>query len=740
MGDDERSAVPIVKDTHPKAWAEFGDEFEKKVVLNLVLEQSVLLPNPGEMCLSERRAIAFLRGDLHETFAHQVNLKTSKHVSDLMMPAGSPIELRRTFADLIKVERTSGSPVFQVIDIKATRRATHFHKTQVAFYVRVLEAVLRSLGIKGELHDQGSIWRILSDSASEDGRWEEEPFALAPYLRLVDEFCSKDLPRIANMRVEPSRDETSFHIYFKCEQCEYLSHCRETISLQRKAKNRDVSAVAGISHEAKRSLATIGVRTVGQLASAHGLRQAQHVSWSLRRQADRLVSRASALVENQILPLPNAFTYLMPPRVDVALYVLADHDPVDDDLVTLGYLYDDGSDLRFSVEVLSRASRKDEAEVLFRIFSQILADLEVIDKHNENAELLPEEQIFAHIFLYEATEALNLQSAIARHMDDHRVRAGLLNMVRLFPPDDIVPEPEFRGIHHLPATSLRNVIEQIYALPVHVSYDLRQVSTAFAQINGLSDSYSPTEIFERPFSSLLSIDVIRRLREGRSENPSLEDIKSDVRARLLATRNIAKWLIEENRQTVANGDPSILRLNKSPFRFQSTFDPLDAEDLDILQAYELLESRSGLLEALVKLALPSVQRRDRGYCMAGLTLLKSWESASQRSLLFEVPIESRESDFSSSTFGLILTNDDPDIRFNHGIWPEVACRIAANNENYSANQVLVRMYKRDFESSTFQNLYRNTEDGSWFIDQTFVDINSKRTVDFLRYLSVGAVP
>ena len=56
-------------------------------------------------------------------------------------------------------------------------------------------------------------------------------------------------------------------------------------------------------------------------------------------------------------------------------------------------------------------------------------------------------------------------------------------MIRIFPPDQAVPEPEFRGMHHLPASALRNVLEQLYALPVTVSYDLRQVSQALGVAN-----------------------------------------------------------------------------------------------------------------------------------------------------------------------------------------------------------------------------------------------------------------
>jgi hypothetical protein len=104
-----------------------------------------------------------------------------------------------------------------------------------------------------------------------------------------------------------------------------------------------------------------------------------------------------------------------------------------------------------------------------RVFGRLFADLQAIDLHNAVLNNVSDPaNLYAHIFLYEATEAVALQNAVKRHLDDPRVRIGLLHMVRLFPPDEVVPEPEFRGMQHLPATALRSVVEQLLSLPVMV--------------------------------------------------------------------------------------------------------------------------------------------------------------------------------------------------------------------------------------------------------------------------------
>ena len=99
--------------------------------------------------------------------------------------------------------------------MKATRRATPFHKTQIAFYVRVLEALLQELGVSADVNPMGYVWRIPDGGTADGDDYHKEEFRLAPYLRLVDDFCVDLLPQIASRAVEPGegapqRDETFF--------------------------------------------------------------------------------------------------------------------------------------------------------------------------------------------------------------------------------------------------------------------------------------------------------------------------------------------------------------------------------------------------------------------------------------------------------------------------------------------------------------------------------------------------
>lgn len=727
----ERTAVPILEDEREKPWADLGINYEKRVLERLAGQQRLLRPGAGEEGLPERLAAAFLKGEKAELYAAQVNLRPRSRPQALTNVPD--IQLRRTFADLVYCDRSGPTPIFQVIDIKATRKATAFHKTQVAFYARMLQAVLADLGAPGLINPVGAIWRIPDEGSAEASDWYPDTFALGPYLRLVDDFCSRTLPGIAKKRVAPELDETFFHVYFKCEQCSYLPHCIKAVDKQQQPSRRDISAVAGLSHEAKRTLQSVGVRTVHQLAGAPALRSIDGAGWSLSRRAETLVARAKAMRDNEVQRAPEPHTFLMPPRSDVALYLVADHDPVDDNLVTLGYLKVENGIATETIEVLPTASHTAEADALVTVFGRLLADLDQIDQANRNSA--SGVSIYSHIYFYEPSEAISLQNAVKRHLNDPRVRHGLLNMVRLFPPDDVVPEPEFRGIHHLPATALRSVVEQLYALPVSVSYDLRQVSNALYDAGLISRAYVPEQAFLREFSSLLSLEVSRELREHRRGSVDLEAVRNDVHYRLTATRAIAEWLQRENQRLVTSGERPMLRLTKKPFRFYENFDPLSAGDLDVLRAFELLENRSGLLDTLIRLAQPVHVRREAGRCAPNMRLLETRRVKRDYLLTFDAPRESQDVELGPDSLGLILTDDDPDLRLNPALWSLLGCSIAQSRPGDASTRLRVFMRPEVFEGAEFQAVLRRAGQDKWCLDQSFVDFNSNKAEAFLSFLA-----
>jgi predicted RecB family nuclease len=738
MDPSELAAIPVSEDQREQSWAKLGVDYEDRVVARLAREAALLKPAKGDQSLPERQADGFLRGEGSAHYAAQVGLKPSKHPSFVR----EGIAIRRSFADLIQRSRNADGIIFRVIDIKATRLATAFHKTQVAFYVLLLRAMLIERGIDAQIDPVGAIWRIPDDGDVEGDEWQIDEFALAPYIRLVEEFCDRTLPTIAGKQVTPERDDTFFHVYFKCEQCKYLPHCNGSVSSARPPQYRDISAVAGLSHEAKRTLVQNGIRSVKTLADlGSGIGKLDGAGWSLSRRAEQLVNRAQSLRDNRVMPGAEAHTFLMPPRIDAAMYLLADYDPVDDSLVTLGYRYAGPEGVRDVIEILDDSNRNAEADALVTIFGRLIRDLEAIDAHNRAiTDPSDPKNRHAHIFLYEPTEGIALQDAVKRHLDDPRVRSGLLHMVRLFPPEEVVPEPEFRGMAHLPATAVRSVVEQLFAVPATVSYDLRQVSQALEDAKLIKTSYRPGENFARPFSSLLSLDVIRAFRAKRGSASATNDIRADVVDRLSATQATVDWLLSEHARRINAGQPPMLRLSKQPFRLQATFNPLAAGDLDILRAFELLENRSGLLANLIQLAQPTRVRRDAGRSIGPMKLIGVTEKGRDAYLRFTISRDSEDSEIGSGSFGLILSDGEPDHVLEPRLWSRLACDVLEPAAGDDGRLLRIRMLRSNFKSNVFQEAKRRAGQGGWWLDQRFIDLNSSKAETFLNFLSLAPLP
>jgi hypothetical protein len=89
--DEELSAVPVTRDVREEPWAILGRDFEYWIVQRLKREVGVLTPAPGELGLSEKIAIAFLRGLRPEPYAAQVNLRTK---GTPQLPIGKPYSRR----------------------------------------------------------------------------------------------------------------------------------------------------------------------------------------------------------------------------------------------------------------------------------------------------------------------------------------------------------------------------------------------------------------------------------------------------------------------------------------------------------------------------------------------------------------------------------------------------------------------------------------------------------------------
>lgn len=727
-------------------WARVGDDYERRVVDELTATAQVVRP-VAKQRMTRTQTIEFLRGKGAHRYAHQAWLELPP--AEMLLGAirtrwGVPEEVRLSpgFPDLLeKVTRDGEIAGFRLIDIKAVHHATLFHRAQVAYYALLLEAILASEGIPIPVLPEAEIWHLDPSGRSAPVK---ASFRLEGYMAQVSEFLQRTLPRLAMVPLERDRDETQFHVYFKCEQCPYLPHCRKSVANDLSAEALDLSSVPGMSGQTKQTLINqLGVRSVAGLAARPiagdaemapdvDLRRQPGANWSLRMSGDVLVHRARAIVKNEVRRLPDRYTHQMPGDFELGIYLVVDHDPVEGRLAALGCRCEwTGRDPVTVVESVSVGGPEAERHALTKILTTVVDTLSAADEHNTSGAAA---SVRAHLFFYEPSEATDLAAALGRHLADPMLCSGLLHMLRMFPPSELPPEPQYKGEQHLPATSLRNVIDALFALPVRVSHDLRSVTAALASATpALTEQYVPAVQFARPFSSRLNIDACRRLKAGTLGSDAVCD---DVERRLRAIASLAAWLTRCNAQP--NG--RFLRLNKQPFRWQATLNPLAAGDLDLLRAHELLQLRTAELQALVALAAPWQLRRDRMKCFSRLKLIKAIESPSgwvDLRLHFAVPPDSRKAELAPGTVGLILTDDNPDLRLDLRAWQKVFVNLVSLRSNGGDVELIV-----DVENAgpIWKELRKRTAQDGWFLDQAHRELNAERMDNFLQYLAGSAAP
>ena len=152
----------------------------------------------------------------------------------------------------------------------------------------------------------------------------------------------------------------------------------------------------------------------------------------------------------------------------------------------------------------------------------------------------------------------------------------------------------------------------------------------------------------------------------------------------------------------------------------------------MLQAYALLENRAGLLERITALAQPAKRRRDGLHCFADLRLLDHRRVGYLHKLAFEVPLDSRQAELSQDSFGVVLTQDDPDILLDPARWQDHMVRI--EDIRLDASTVSVSMHQNRFQTH-FEPLLRRDPAALWFLDEIFTDPNTPRMMDFLRFIA-----
>jgi predicted RecB family nuclease len=350
-----------------------------------------------------------------------------------------------------------------------------------------------------------------------------------------------------------------------------------------------------------------------------------------------------------------------------------------------------------------------------------------------------------HFYIYDTLDMLALRGLLERHIFDTEspaLLAELGNLVRLFPPESVLPNAEaFRSI---PATVVVQMLRSLVALPIPYSYDLRNVSELYQPASGGYRFRTPYG-FSWEHSNQIAFERIHNVwdgesftyRQGGTErvlDPAeiLNEIDRAVRSKLRATDSVVRKLKEDLRNQ--------LLLRKEPFRLYTESDPIQIQMLEALRIFTTLEVSYDELETKQTHTKPVDERVAGFVCIHGLQA-EATELDSNHSLWFQFDPAASDTKFEVGDFNLVLTpEDEPTILLNEidsdlfntdrGRWRFEPYKVTL--VEYDLQSMPPRVRLAPSNSARFLQWFDPTR--FYVLDRLFVDYNSQKVFRVLARL------
>lgn len=390
-----------------------------------------------------------------------------------------------------------------VIDVKMAAEPNLRHFAEVTFYTLALAAKIEEQGLSHRFavsaeglifpgsHDANEFRNLYQDFAAK-GSPRPITDALTKtliavphevYQAHVRQFFEDRLLRVLAQEIE----ETEWHVCPKSQTCDYVGFC------QQNAKATDhLSRLAWLTHGQARTLRDNGINTTKELAehirrNSTNWQAALNANHQLRAERAVWLARAGALQSNKVEVAEKRKSALMPAWTDLSVYLTVHFDPGTGITFAMGAkkVYFPPNRTKgeppqtktqtFIVDRVDAMNTDSERGRLIELIECVSGWLEEASRYNETAPRY--QKIKAHIYFWDANELKQLRRMIERHLEHPSVVEKVELLLRLFPPENRLPDPEM--FKSQPGTIVKEVFRTLFGLPIPHDYTLLEVANSF---------------------------------------------------------------------------------------------------------------------------------------------------------------------------------------------------------------------------------------------------------------------
>lgn len=538
--------IPFQFQPVTEAIFERGYAWEEEVVGELIADQVVLGPaDPGGQ-LRDRmmsvddtnRALASLKAG---EYLYQPTLRTPDAFYEFYGIDPAKVQFSDCRPDLLSCLEIDDRLVIRVIDIKASPGLKLAHRIQATLYTLILRYVLADLGLDGfHLDDQAGIW--LSQEP------EPEWFDVRSMRPPLETFLETELQPL----LEKPAHEAAWHVYYRCEWCEYFEHCQ-----QQMRDTDSISRIPYLSTHAKQFLAELEppVRTISEFEAL--LNDKKNLPLldtcaSLRGKASRIQRQIESLKSNQELPFGGS-SLAMPKAEHVRVVFTAQSEPVSGQLYAYGIyaqgLKDLQDDKTMTVTEVAEDSDPATIDELERNLVCELYDLFVL-VHNFNIDHEKEwkKQKTLQVYAFDSYERTLLTDVLLRRIFDPEIAEEALQVFFHFQQPELMEATSHPADEvFFPVVVLTDVLRSLFALPSEITYRFADVSQVLKPSQFAFD-FTPNPYFTFPLSNQMRSDAIFQV-WNRDKTENLERIDKELRARLWGTNSTINGIRERLNNT-----------------------------------------------------------------------------------------------------------------------------------------------------------------------------------------------